>query len=303
MYSDGWYQVAFERDLSKEVNPAAIGSRPLVLVRFAGAIRVFDAACPHRGAHLGYGGRLDGNAVVCPFHGYRIGFAGSCGSELMLKEYAALAVGGLVFVRLSSGHNNGFAALLSDLDQNHFFVPGFTIRADVPAPLVIENAFDNTHFRPVHGIRNEPHFHLRPSERGELGIEGIFEIPPSPWQRGNLGEDFLSVPFVARAFSPGIVVSQLGGVNPYWVLTAATPVSERSCDIRISLILPPTSNGKVPDVELCQYLLRQSKAGIEKDRAIWENLCPLVEPHLTPQDTGTQAFRTFCEGFREELCA
>jgi nitrite reductase/ring-hydroxylating ferredoxin subunit len=33
-------------------------------------ILVFDAYCPHQGAHLGCGGVLDDDRVRCPFHGF-----------------------------------------------------------------------------------------------------------------------------------------------------------------------------------------------------------------------------------------
>ena len=36
-----------------------------------GIARVFDAYCPHLGAHLGIGGRVCGDGLACPFHGWR----------------------------------------------------------------------------------------------------------------------------------------------------------------------------------------------------------------------------------------
>jgi ribosomal protein S12 methylthiotransferase accessory factor len=58
----GWFQVAFERELSRDVTALEI-EKPLIAVRTASAIRVFAAVCPHRGAHLGHGGRLDQDAI------------------------------------------------------------------------------------------------------------------------------------------------------------------------------------------------------------------------------------------------
>jgi nitrite reductase/ring-hydroxylating ferredoxin subunit len=34
-----------------------------------GRLRVFDAFCPHQGAHLGHGVRIDDDCLRCPFHG------------------------------------------------------------------------------------------------------------------------------------------------------------------------------------------------------------------------------------------
>lgn len=37
-----------------------------------------DAHCPHLGAHLGYGGTVEGEVVRCPFHGFRYDTRGVC---------------------------------------------------------------------------------------------------------------------------------------------------------------------------------------------------------------------------------
>src|SRR5687768_10485144 len=73
MYVHGWYKVAFEYELENPLTAAAIGDIRLVLVRSEGGIRAYKADCPHRGAHLAYGGKLNNASIICPFHGYRIG--------------------------------------------------------------------------------------------------------------------------------------------------------------------------------------------------------------------------------------
>lgn len=51
----------------------------LVLTRGAdGAAALFDAHCPHLGTHLGYGGRMVGNLLQCPFHGWQYDRDGNC---------------------------------------------------------------------------------------------------------------------------------------------------------------------------------------------------------------------------------
>jgi nitrite reductase/ring-hydroxylating ferredoxin subunit len=43
-----------------------------------GELRVFGAFCPHQGAHLGHGGRMEGDCVRCPFHGLHFDAEGRC---------------------------------------------------------------------------------------------------------------------------------------------------------------------------------------------------------------------------------
>ncbi|MEV6419914.1 Rieske 2Fe-2S domain-containing protein [Streptomyces sp. NPDC051662] len=39
-----------------------------------GIVRVVDPYCPHLGAHLGFGGLVDGENIVCPFHHFAYEF-------------------------------------------------------------------------------------------------------------------------------------------------------------------------------------------------------------------------------------
>jgi nitrite reductase/ring-hydroxylating ferredoxin subunit len=43
-----------------------------------GEIRVFDAFCPHQGAHLGHGGKTADDCLRCPFHGFYFDAEGRC---------------------------------------------------------------------------------------------------------------------------------------------------------------------------------------------------------------------------------
>src|SRR5262245_61685510 len=103
MYEHGWFQIAFERDVSEVIKPLRLFGRPLVGVREPGsALRIFAATCPHRGADLSFGGQLvGGGSLRCPFHGMKIGL-GSCSEDgFAVREYKTLVRGGMVFIRLS----------------------------------------------------------------------------------------------------------------------------------------------------------------------------------------------------------
>lgn len=79
-YPTGWFAVASSADLAPgDVRPVRYFGRELVLFRSEGGeARLFDAHCPHLGAHLGHGGRVAGDDLVCPFHGFRFGADGRC---------------------------------------------------------------------------------------------------------------------------------------------------------------------------------------------------------------------------------
>ncbi len=292
----GWYQAAYERELVGEITPVELGQRPIALVRDGERIRAIDAACPHRGANLGFGGRLHGGTVVCPFHGKRIGLGLESGEPWWTTEHPTLGYGGLIFVRLGEPEENGLEAQLEGLAADHYFIPGPVLRARVAADMVIENAIDDAHFHTVHAVANQPSFTIRTSEAGEFAVAGEFVVPPSDWQR-TAGGTHLRVPFTARVLSPSLVVSRMGGDHPYTVITGATPTADGGCAIRMSLAVPAGPGGEPPDAERCRYLLRQSQAGIEQDIPIWEHLVAGAPNRLAAGDATIAGYREFCRRF------
>ncbi len=61
------------------VYPYSVSNEALVAIKNAhGEIRVFDAYCPHQGAHLGCGGEITEDRIQCPFHGFYFDGEGRC---------------------------------------------------------------------------------------------------------------------------------------------------------------------------------------------------------------------------------
>ncbi|WP_375511666.1 Rieske 2Fe-2S domain-containing protein [uncultured Nostoc sp.] len=79
-FPNGWFQVAYSHELPlKGVKPLHYFGKDLVLFRAEdGTPHVFDAHCPHLGAHLGYGGKVQGETIQCPFHGWCFNGDGQC---------------------------------------------------------------------------------------------------------------------------------------------------------------------------------------------------------------------------------
>ena len=66
----GWYSAGYSHEFETgQVAERRFVGRDLVVWREAdGTPHVVDAYCPHLGAHLGYGGCVEGDRIVCPFH-------------------------------------------------------------------------------------------------------------------------------------------------------------------------------------------------------------------------------------------
>ena len=292
----GWYNVAFERDLTETITPAVIGTTRLILVRTETGVQAYSADCPHRGMHLGYGGSLRGDAVVCPFHGYRITLGEHTSPGFCIPAYPTLVWGGLVLVQLDAGYDYGLTAFLDALVLTHTIVPGFELPIATAAPMIIENAFDNRHFAAVHHIRAAP-FHVSRGSDGHLVLQSMFSFPRTAWIKGANTDRFLEVSFTGRTFSPGIIISELGGETPYIVMTMATPQPDGTCIIRFSIALERARYGETPDRQFCTYLFAESKKGLLDDKVMWEQMRADIVPQFTPHDYSVQAFQQFCAEF------
>jgi phenylpropionate dioxygenase-like ring-hydroxylating dioxygenase large terminal subunit len=94
-----WFHVAYPDDLVPgEVTALRYFGRDLVCWRDeAGGFHVQDAYCPHLGVHIGLGGTVEGNEVVCPFHGWRYDATGKCADQdARLRTYPTVVRNGLV---------------------------------------------------------------------------------------------------------------------------------------------------------------------------------------------------------------
>src|SRR5512144_666111 len=76
---NGWFMVAYSDEVSagKVLGLRYFGEDLVAWRGEDGAAHVMDAYCPHLGAHLGYGGRVEGCELVCPFHWWRFGADGA----------------------------------------------------------------------------------------------------------------------------------------------------------------------------------------------------------------------------------
>ncbi|MFE7115380.1 Rieske 2Fe-2S domain-containing protein [Streptomyces sp. NPDC057654] len=79
-YPNGWYCLGFSVELPRgRVITRRLAGEDVVLYRTqSGLARAVDPYCPHLGAHLGAGGTIDGENLVCPFHGFAFAPDGAC---------------------------------------------------------------------------------------------------------------------------------------------------------------------------------------------------------------------------------
>ena len=284
----GWYLAAHIDELGPGLNGLELEGRRLIALRRGRAVEVYDADCPHRGANLAHG-ELRGKAVVCAFHARAIAL-GTREHGLFVRAYRVIVAGGLVFVRDPDGIDAGFERALQLLGETHDLLPLPARVIAAPPQLVIENAFDSTHFQPVHGVVNPVNLTQIASDAA-YAASGTFVVPASPWQRGSANA---ALPFVATAYSPSIVVSSLGGTHPYTTITSARS-SDGGALVRIVGAIEREATANGADVG---YLLQQLDAGIDADEAIWAEVREPAQPAFFAEDATVVGFRAFAARFR-----
>jgi 3-ketosteroid 9alpha-monooxygenase subunit A len=309
----GWYLLALAEELTGEVTPVELGDRALMVIRDGERLRVLDARCPHRGAHLGYGGRVApgraGTSLICPFHGKRIGLGAGTG-RLCVTEYQSIVAGDAIFVRLGAApaEDRGFEQAIKEIAAEKQIVGALVQPVRVPPVYVIENAFDVSHFTALHGVDRVTGFGLREDGSGGIAVEGDFwtAVPPSAAQRTAALADWgLRSRFYARAVSPSLVLTELGPPEiSHTIITSASPISARSaggsagsgaaadsCVVRVAIAVRPAA------LSAAGMLVSGARRAIDQDVVIWDHLDPAAPARFDRADVPALAFRQFCAGF------
>jgi phenylpropionate dioxygenase-like ring-hydroxylating dioxygenase large terminal subunit len=302
----GWTQVAFDEDLTDDVVPVDVAGRALVAVRGPTGMMVYDGRCPHRGAHLGYGGRLDDVVVVCPFHGHRIHLVDDDGDNgcrsaqrFRVAAYPSLHVAGGLFVLLDRSHDTRLADRLTSLTQTHHVRPALARALSVPPEYIIENVLDADHFATVHALTRRPQLEIVGKSTGSLRVDGWLDmVRPNKWQQAVEADAGARARFSAEIFSPTLVVTELGsGDDVNVVITAATPTAEGGCLARVTVALPRESGRGKPTVHELSSLISGSRTAFEQDAFIWDHLDTSVTPHYVESDRLVRTYRDFCLRF------
>ena len=80
-YPNGWYRLLNSEELKRgEVKHVHLCGTHFAVFRGKedGKAFVLNAFCPHLGANIAVGGKVEGNTIQCPFHGWKFNGEGEC---------------------------------------------------------------------------------------------------------------------------------------------------------------------------------------------------------------------------------
>ncbi len=304
---DGWYAVACGEGVPEAagLRPLRCFARDLVLFRGEdGTARLFDAHCPHLGAHLGVGGRVCDDGLRCPFHGWRFDGDGRCVEvpgldrrppDVRVRSYPTQEQEGIVFA--------WFHALGAEPEwEPPALRPGgaaawtgwtteaYEVRTHVQD--MGENILDQAHFGNVHDME-------RPDGgRFEVQFDGPRMIVEQSLQTKGTSPGG-AVEVVARTVNSGPGLSEtrvaFGPVETLTFLTH-TPLDEEHVELRLHFCMR-----RIEDQAAMADIERMNRSFVNEqfrqDIPIWENKVYRERPPLTAVDGPIPDYRRWYRQF------
>jgi 3-ketosteroid 9alpha-monooxygenase subunit A len=301
-YPNGWFQVAYSDELPKSgVLPLKYFGRDLVMYRGEdGTPYVLDAHCPHLGAHLGYGGKVEGNCIKCPFHAWQFDGGGKCTSvpysdkpppaKAKIRNWHVREVNGLIVVW---HHMQGEGPTWEIPAVEEFGSPEWTpydkLRWKIKThnQEMAENAVDAAHFHYVHGTVEKP--------KSEAFTDGhVLRVISETKMRTPMGKVTGSVESLSYGF--GYAATRFKGIVETLLIAGTTPIDDEYVDVRFSFMVR-----KAIDKDVTSTVGKAFMAEIERqlgqDIPIWENKVYVNPPLIVDGDGPIGIFRRWVKQF------
>jgi nitrite reductase/ring-hydroxylating ferredoxin subunit len=304
---DGWFAVCF----THELQPGAVVARKLfdrdvVLYRTAsGQPVILDAHCPHMGAHLGYGGRVEGEALRCPFHGFRFAVDGRCVStpyatkippKCKVAGWPVRERNGVVLVwHHHCGHPPSFEIPDYELDG---WLPLRTRTWTISShpQETSENSVDLAHFSTVHGYSGMEI--VDPLEIDGSVLRISYKMNRDLTSVGMPGQTVESI-FRVRVHGLGYSVVEVSTPTfgtDFRTYVLCTPIDEDTVILRgggtMQSLPDPTMHAMINELFFKGFV-----HDVEQDFHIWENKAYLDRPVLSAVDGPIGQYRKYCHQF------
>lgn len=300
-FPNGWFQIAYSDELQPgDVVPVHAVGKQLVLFRTeSGEAHVLDAYCPHLGAHLGYGGKIEGEVIQCPFHAYRFDVTGACVEVPYARKLPPTA-------RLDSypvTEANGLVMLWNAMDGsppkwelpalpeygNDEWTPyerrSWRIRTHNQD--MAENAVDSAHFKYVHGMPVQP---LTTAE-----IKGhVLHVKSTTRYNTPRGEQDGQIESISHGF--GFSTVRFTGIVETLLVSSITPIDGDYVNARFSFSIKKLGSVSAT-TGVGAAFIAEIERQMDQDIPIWENKNFQDRPALCDGDGPIGLFRKWTKQF------
>ena len=299
-YPDGWYLITESAAVAPgTMVPVRYFGQDLIVFRTEGGRAVVtEAHCPHMGAHLGFGGAVEGEGIRCPFHHWRYDADGRCDDvpyssapqppNVCLATKTVCERSGLIMVWWSE---SGLAPTWEPPGRPEFDEPdwlgyeivGWTIRMHTQE--LAENIPDMAHFAYVHTVG------------GNLSAD--FEVDGHVYRQRSLMEiDGETIEFTRQEAS-GLGLVWLYTMGSMWFLTSTTPIDDEFVDLRLLFLVRQEGGGTILGPQ-ARAMIEATAENTSRDVPIWEHKVYVEKAPLIADDGPIRELRKWARQFYPE---
>jgi 3-ketosteroid 9alpha-monooxygenase subunit A len=301
MKPTGWFQVAWSDEIAiGDVHTMKYFGEDMIAWRSeSGQVTVMNAYCEHLGAHLGFGGRVVGEVIQCPFHGWQwnsegrnvcIPYESRPNRGRRVRTYPVLERNAGIYVWHDIEGREPFFELpdvfasFSDgrsvddyYPQQRLFEQGHELHPQY----VMENGVDFAHFKYVHDTPINPIFTRHDFAEPVAYVDFTITFE---------GDDQQSINDVRSGVEAingglGIAVTRSWGMIDNRTISAITPVDEFTSDVRFMAYIGRVPGRDSPRAEqkakdFGEDIIRQFRQDIH----IWSHQRYSDPPALSPSE-------------------
>jgi 3-ketosteroid 9alpha-monooxygenase subunit A len=315
MKPTGWFQVAWSDEVKTgDVRPMKYFDTDMIAWRSeSGRVNVMDAYCEHLGAHLGYGGHVEGEVIQCPFHGWQwnhegrnvcIPYQDRPNRGRRIRTYPVVERNESIYIWHDVGRCEPFFdvpdvfASYGDGSSPDDYYPQqrlYREALEMHPQYVLENGVDFAHFKFVHQTPIVPVFTRHDFDEPVSYVDFTITFE---------GDDQQSIKDIDSRVEAingglGIAVTKSFGMVDNRTISAVTPVDERTSDVRFMVYIgrKPARNPERAETkarEFGQEVIRQFAQDID----IWKHQRYSDPPALAgAEQQGFTAIRNWAKQF------
>ena len=316
-FPNGWYCLGLSRELQAGgLRTLNFMGQELILFRTQpGEVCVMDAYCPHLGAHLGYGGTIQGEVVRCPFHGFCYDTQGNCtfvpyGTKAPPKARARVwpvrEAHGLILAYYDA-EGQAPQWRVPDVDTagwSQLIVKTWSLRGHPQE--TTENSVDTGHFSAIHGYTSVAMMKALESDGPYLNIRYAADRPAGLFGqtvRAEFGIHVYGLGYsLVEAFVPRFEIRSR-------LFVLATPTDGEHITLRVALSLCQATRpgrihpllGLAPPSIINPLIARAAFAGfvhdVQQDFVIWQHKRYVQPPILAQGDGPVGKYRQWAKQF------
>ncbi|MEM9255789.1 MAG: Rieske 2Fe-2S domain-containing protein [Pseudomonadota bacterium] len=299
----GWFRLVESKDLAvSEIKSVHYLGKDFIVYRGEdGEASVMDAYCPHLGAHLGYGGVVEGNAVRCPFHHWKFDGSGQCvevpyakriPARAKIQVYPTCERNGIVFVW---HHPKGIEPMwevpeIPDLTEEDGWLDIVYHTATVRShpQEMAENVVDSPHFRYVHGTPDIPEKTFTFDGHIMRAFQGLTFTTPDGELEGRVD---------IESHGGSIGITRFQGIGETLLVVTGTPVDEELHETVIRFRFRVFDGDEATARGLGEAFIAEVTRQHGQDVPIWEHKKFHENPVLCDGDGPIHSIRKYYQQF------